>query len=160
MEQTIVFDQKITKNTEDKKTIFDFVKKHKKVVVIGAAAVVVGVVGVVFKKIKATNTLNIEKVLALATDLADNSEKVFGGLTQSTLDGLAKETYRGMKTVIHGDSLEYIYKTASGKGINSALFKFDDAGKLLVYLGNGPSFAAKSPRFFCDKILELMRQIK
>lgn len=96
----------------------------------------------------------------VVSGLADNSEKVFGGLAQSTLDSLAKDTYRGVKAVVQGDTLEYIYKTASGKGVISALFKLDDAGELVGYLGNGPRFAANSPRFFCEKILEKIQEIK
>ena len=95
----------------------------------------------------------------VVSGLANNSEKVFGGLTQSTLDGLAKATSRGVKAVIQGDTLQFVYKSASGKTTNSALFKFDDAGKLLAYLGNGSYYAAKEPRFFCEEMLKIMREL-
>lgn len=95
----------------------------------------------------------------VVSGLAKNPEGAFGGLTQSKLDGLAKETYRGVKAVVEGDTLKYMYKSNSGKSINSALFKFDDAGKLVGYLGNGPAFAAGSPRTFFEKILEKMQGI-
>lgn len=63
MEQTFVSGQKMTEDTEKKKTFFDFVKEHKKVIAIGAAtACVVGVV--IFKNRTATNALNIEEVVA------------------------------------------------------------------------------------------------
>lgn len=94
----------------------------------------------------------------VVSDLAKNTEQFFGGLSQRTLDSLAKETHRGVKAVIHDDTLEYIYKSASGKTINSALFKFD-AGKLICNLGNGPHFFANSPRFFYEKLLAKIKEI-
>lgn len=65
MVQTFVSGQKMTEVTEKKKTFFDFVKEHKKVIAIGAVtacAVVVGVV--IFKSRTATNARNIEEVVA------------------------------------------------------------------------------------------------
>ena len=53
-----------------------------------------------------------------------------------------------------------MYESASGKATNSALFKFDDVRKLVGYVGNGPYLVAKSPRFFCEKILEKIQEIK
>ena len=137
-------------------------KKIIKVVVPITAVVATAVMYTLFKgKIGGIPAKQISDVTNdVVSGLADNSKKVFGGLAQSTLDGLAKDTYRGVKAVVQGDTLEYIYKSASGKTINSALFKFDDAGKLLGYLGSGPYFAANSPRFFCEKILEKIQEIK
>jgi hypothetical protein len=86
--------------------------------------------------------------------------KFFGGLSQCTLDNIAKETCRGVKTTIQGDSLEFIYKTTSGKGVNSARFIIDETGKIVGYLGNGSNFWAKAPRIFCDKVLAAMRAVK
>lgn len=52
-----------------------------------------------------------------------------------------------------------MYKSKSGKLINSALFIFDDVGKLVGYLGNGSAFAASSPRIFFEKMLVKMQGI-
>lgn len=65
MEQTFGSGQKIAKNIEKKKTFFDFVKEHKKQIVIGSVTVCAAVVVmVIFKNITTANAQNIEKVMA------------------------------------------------------------------------------------------------
>jgi hypothetical protein len=54
MEQTFISGQKMTENTEKKKTFFDFVKEHKKEIAIDLPQFVgVGVGVVIFKNITA-----------------------------------------------------------------------------------------------------------
>lgn len=91
---------------------------------------------------------------------SNNPEKMFGGLTQSTLDGLARATNRGVRAVVDGDVLRFVYKSASGKSTNAASFSFDDAGKLIARFGNGPYWSANSPRFFLEKILEARKTLE
>lgn len=141
-------------------------KKTKKIIgYIVAGVGIAGVVGVAAYAIfkgkaggKAVRQIS-DAVKDVVLSPADNSNKVFGGLTQSKLDALVKDTYRGLRVVIQGDALEYFYESASGKTAGSAWIKFDDEGKLVCYLGNGPYYAAKSPRFFFEKLLEAMQEI-
>lgn len=86
-------------------------------------------------------------------------EAVFGGLTQSELNEIAKKTYRGLGAVIEGDSLIYYYNSAS-RNRKYATFWFDEKGVLRVNPGNGPNLASKSPQFFCDKILKRMQDVR
>ena len=80
-------------------------------------------------------------------------EKMFGGLQQSAIDELVNTTYRGIKAVINGDTLEYWYKSNSGKS-NMARLSLDAAGEIITYLGNGSCFNAGSPRAFTKKLVE------
>jgi len=58
-------EQKLTGNTEKKKTFFDFVKEHKKEIAIAVfVGVGLGVGLVICKNRTATNALNIEEVVA------------------------------------------------------------------------------------------------
>lgn len=89
-----------------------------------------------------------------------NAKQIFGGLSQSLLDSIAKGTSRGVKAIVEGDTLVYFYESASGKTIKSARYIFDEAGKLVGYLGNGSNYYSNSPRFFREKVLEKMLEIK
>jgi hypothetical protein len=120
--------------------------------VVGATAITY-----VLLKEKIFNT-SVKKITDITENVVmgmkNNSNPLFGGISQRTLDKMAKDTFRGVKAVVQGDTLEYFYKSASGKTINSAMFKFDEAGKLVGYLGDGPYNSSNSPRFFCEKVLE------
>ena len=124
--------------------------------VIGAAVVLYTIFKGKTVKIPAKQISDVTNVIS---GFVGKSEKIFGGLTQSKLDGLAKSTDRGIKAIVEGDTLKYFYKSASGKSIYSTLFNFDDKGVLIGHLGNGPNYYANSPRFFSEKILEKMQKI-
>lgn len=65
MQQTFNLDMKMTRDIEKKKTLFGFVKEHKKIIAIGAITTCAVVVGIVIVKNRtATNVLNIEEVAA------------------------------------------------------------------------------------------------
>lgn len=119
--------------------------------------------GIVIALLKNKNPKNTAKVISSATKIASDTvskaEKMFGGITQSKIDELVKNTYRGIKAVINGDTLEYWYKSNSGKSTNMVRLTLDAAGKINAYLGNGPYFYAGSPRIFTDKLVELMQKI-
>lgn len=83
MEQTFVSSQKMTENTEKKKTFFDFVKEHKTEIAIGfsIACVVLGVV--IFKNRTATNALNIEEVVAKGLKTHGDAISVSSGIVDA-----------------------------------------------------------------------------
>lgn len=103
---------------------------------------------------------NSEAAQEADSDFTDNSLKLFGGLPQSVIDDLVKDTHRGVKAVIQGDTLEYMYQSATGKSINSALFQFDREGNFVGYLVTGSYSATNSPRLFSEKLLEKMKKSK
>lgn len=109
------------------------------------------------------NGLKIQNSTEFTKSVLSNSggspENVFGGLKESTLDRLAKDTNRGIKAIVKGDTLEYFYKSASGKSTNVAEFHFDEIGRMVGTLGNGPYFNSNAPRFFSDKVLEKIKSI-
>lgn len=82
MEQTFVSGQKMTENTEKKKTLFDFVKEHKKEIAI-AVFVGVGVGVVIFKNRTATNALNIEEVVAKGLKTHGNAISARSGVVEA-----------------------------------------------------------------------------
>jgi len=79
MEQTFISGQKMTENTEKKKTFFDYVKEHKKEI---AIAVFVGVGVVILKNITAANTLNIEEVVAKGLKTYGDANSVRSGVVE------------------------------------------------------------------------------
>jgi hypothetical protein len=84
MEQTFVSGQKMTENTEKKKTFFDFVKEHKKEIAIGSATVcAVVVVVIIFKNITAANTLNIEEVVVKGLKTYGDANSVRTGVVEA-----------------------------------------------------------------------------
>ena len=84
MEQIFVLGQKLSEDTEKKKTFFDFIKEHKKVIAIGAATACVVIVGVViFKSRTATHALNIEEVVAKGLETHDNVFPVGSGVVEA-----------------------------------------------------------------------------
>lgn len=85
MEQTFGSGQNIAENTEKKKTFFDFVKEHKKEIVIGSATVCVAVVVVViFKNITAANAQNIiEEVVAKGLKTHNDAVSVSSGVVEA-----------------------------------------------------------------------------
>ncbi len=139
-------------------------QKKRKIIKVATSIAVFAATVVMFTKSKdIIGKIPAKQILDVTHDVisgfVDKSEKLFGGLSQSTLDGLAKSTNGGVKAIVKGDSLEYFYKSASGKSIYSTIFNFDDKGKLIAHLGNGTNFYANSPRFFYETILEKIQKI-
>jgi hypothetical protein len=84
MEQTFGSGQKMTENTEKKKTFFDFVKEHKKEIAIaGIVGVGVGVGMVIFKNRTAINALNIEEVVAKGLKTNGDAISVRSGVVEA-----------------------------------------------------------------------------
>ena len=84
MEQTFVSGQKMTENTEKKKTVLGFLKEHKKEIVIGSAiacAVIVGVV--IFKNRTVTNALNIREIVAKGLNTQGDAISVGSGVVET-----------------------------------------------------------------------------
>ena len=85
------------------------------------------------------------------------AEPTFGGLTQSVISQLAEETPRGIGAVIDGDTVSFIYKSASGKIKKAVPIVFDATGRLVAHLGNGSNFQAGAPRIFLEKLASAMK---
>jgi Na+/alanine symporter len=104
--------------------------------------------------ITAKQLSNVTKDVVLGS--TKNVDPVFGGLSQSTLDSVAKGISRGVKAVVADDTLKFFYKSASGKTIHTAFGKFDNVGKFIGVLGS----RSNSPIFFFEKVLEKRQEIK
>ena len=94
-------------------------------------------------------------IAQVVSDATINAEKSFGGLKQSQINEIASNTYRGVKAVIDGDTLEYWFRSASGKKTATARYELDSAGKFVCTFCS--YFDAKSPRFFIENLLEAMK---
>lgn len=106
------------------------------------------------------NKVNVSSGDAVETvkDSAEVIEKVtktFAGVTEEELDNLAKSTARGVKAVIEGDTLRYVYRSASGKTKNIAEFNQNESGEIIGSLFSYVS--AKSPRQFGDAFYKLIK---
>ncbi|NOU72559.1 hypothetical protein GC098_14170 [Paenibacillus sp. LMG 31458] len=95
---------------------------------------------------------DIAKVVSDSTIIA---EKSFGGLTQSQINEIVSNTFRGVKAVIDGDTLEYVFKSASGKLTATERYTMDSAGKIVTTF---QSFSdANSPRAFIINLIDAMK---
>lgn len=92
-----------------------------------------------------------------ASDATINAEKSFGGLKQSEINEIVSNTYRGVKAVIDGDTLEYRFKSASGKQTPTARIELDSAGELVFTFLS--FFDAKSPRFFIENLRDAKNKV-
>lgn len=121
--------------------------------IIPAAAVATSILGYLFIKGKppVPSTKMVVDAVNTVSDVTQKAEGSFAGVSQSTIDDIVKNTYRGVKAVINGDTLEYWYKSSSGKTNNMARLVVDAGGEIKAYLGNGPYFYANSPRSFTEK---------
>lgn len=100
-----------------------------------------------------------------AATLAKNSSEViktipktFEGVTEEEINNLAQATYRGIKARINGDTLTYIYRSASGKTKNYAEVAMKEGGKRVVTLYS--NMTANSPRQFVYALEELIESKK
>lgn len=95
-------------------------------------------------------------IVQVVSDATSNAEKFFGGLTQSKINEIVSNTYKGVKAEIDGDTLEYFFESASGKKTATARFILDSAGELVItFLAYND---AKSPRFFIDNLKAAMNK--
>jgi len=95
--------------------------------------------------------------IAQVASNATINEKSFGGLKQSEINEIASNTYRGVKAIIDGNTLEYSFKSASGKKTPTARIELDSAGELVfTFLSY---FDAKSPRFFIENLKDAMNKV-
>lgn len=128
-------------------------KMSKVIMPLLATAAAIGTVGYFVKKRKFPESSRVASDIAQV--VSDAAEKSFGGLKQSQIDEIVSNTFRGEKAVIDGDTLEYWFRSASGKGTATARFELDSAGKIVcIFLSY---FDAKSPRFFIENLIEAMK---
>lgn len=86
-------------------------------------------------------------------------KKIFLGLSEHKINEIAKNTPRGVKAIIHKDAVEYFYKSASGKMINSVLIESKPDGGLKYLSVNGSNFTPpNSPIFFCEKLYDAINE--
>ena len=83
-------------------------------------------------------------------------EKTFGGLTESSLTELASEIYRGVKAEIDGNTLEYFFKSASGKQTSTAKFEINDAKEVVMTFIS--HVTANSPREFHRSLIKAIEK--
>lgn len=95
-------------------------------------------------------------IVQAVSDATSNEEKSFGGLTLSKINEIVSETYKGVKAEIDGDTLEFVFASASGKKTATAKFILDSAGKLAITFL--PYKDAKSPRIFMDNLRDAMNK--
>lgn len=128
-------------------------KMSKVIMPLLATAAAIGTVGYFVKKIKLPVSSRV--VSGLAQVVSDAEEKSFGGLKQSQINEIVSNTFRGVKAVIDGDTLEYVFKSASGKSTATERYKLDSAGNIVTTF---QSFSdANSPRAFIINLIEAMK---
>lgn len=117
------------------------------------------VLGNVVKKRKfpVKSSRAVSDIAKVASNATNNEEKSFGGLKQSEINEIVSNTYRGMKAVIDGDTLEYSFKSASGKHTSTARIIKDSAGELVfTFLSYSD---ANSPHFFIKNLRDAMNKV-
>lgn len=99
----------------------------------------------------------VSDMAKVASDAVINEES-FGGLKESVINGIATNTYKGVKAFIDGNELVYKFRSNSNKTILESRFIID-AGKLVMTFvsgnyGNQPN----APLFFRDSLVEAMNK--
>lgn len=130
-------------------------KKSKVIMPLLATAVL----GYVVKKrgVPVKSSRVVSDIAQVASDATINTEKFFGGLKQSEINEIVSNTYRGVKAVIDGDTLEYSFKSASGKQTPTARIELDSAGELVFTFLS--FFNAQSPRLFIENLRDAMNKV-
>lgn len=104
---------------------------------------------------------DIEKVVETGNYIAKQAKesiKSFGNITQTEIDEIVANTYRGVKAEIDGDTLRYYFKSASGKSTPTSNYKIDGEGKLInTFLSYKD---AKSPWIFEELLNKLIEEKK
>lgn len=114
------------------------------------------IIGYVVKK-RGFSMGSSSAVSDIAQAASDATIETFGGLKQSEINEIASNTYRGVKAVIDGDTLEYCFKSASGKQTPTARIELDAAGELVfTFLSY---FDAKSPHLFKENLRDAMNKV-
>ncbi|KAA0941643.1 hypothetical protein FQ087_21050 [Sporosarcina sp. ANT_H38] len=125
--------------------------------VIMPLAVGTAILGYVIKKgefpVRLSRT--VSDIAQVASDAT--IEKSFGGLKLSEINEIVSNTYRGVKAVIDGDTLEYYFKSASGKQTPTARIELDSAGELVFTFRS--YINANSPRFFIENLRGAMNKV-
>lgn len=86
-----------------------------------------------------------------------NTNPALQNLTKDMLDKLIDISPRGIKAVVQGDSIKYIFSSASGKTTYNFWFDFDKMGNLIKAWGTNTG--SNSPRFFLDNLMKLLEKI-
>jgi len=81
--------------------------------------------------------------------------ETFLGVTEEEANNIAQGIDRGVKAIINGDTLTYVYRSASGKTKNIAEFTKDSKGEVIGTLFS--NFTANSPRKFGRELIELIK---
>ncbi|WP_157081359.1 hypothetical protein [Neobacillus soli] len=124
-----------------------------------AAAATTIVLGYAKKgKIPFISSKAVSDITKVASDAVINEEKSFGGLKESVINGIAKNTYKGVKAFIDGNELVYQFRSNSNKTVLESKFIIE-AGKLVMTFvsgnyGNQPN----APLFFKDNLVEAMNK--
>lgn len=93
------------------------------------------------------------------SDEAVNSvENTFAGLKQNRINEIVSNTYKGVKAVINGDTLEYWYKSNSGKHNYMSSLKQDLTGKIIIETGYWGPNSPNAPVIFAEKLIEEMKK--
>lgn len=100
----------------------------------------------------------VSDMAKVTSDAGIDKEKLFGGLKESAINMIAKDTNKGVKALIDGNELVFKFKSNSNKTILESRFIID-AGKLVMTFvsgsyGNQPN----APRFFRDNLSEAMNK--
>ncbi|MCR4654922.1 MAG: hypothetical protein K5770_01615 [Lachnospiraceae bacterium] len=125
-----------------------------------ALTIIVSAVGTMLLRKSRTKRQPNDIVKAVEDVAKDLHEPHFGGLSESFLSQLAKETSRGQKVKVLGNNvLEYYYRSNSGRQQQITKFIIDEEGKLVRYVGMGPYANANSPRFFQEKLFAALKSV-
>ncbi len=123
--------------------------KKSKVLIPLAALGVLGYFGILKLRRSGKGGSDIAEGVADATIY---EEKSFGGLSQSAINELIKNTSRAIKAIIDGDVLEYFYSSGSGKHVYSSRMSFDSEGKLNYE--ESPFQGGNAPAIFAKNLLD------
>ena len=84
-------------------------------------------------------------------------EPTFQGIKESDLTQLAQTISRGERVKVLGEKvLIFFYKSKRGREQQSTKFVVDEAGNLIRYEGMGPYALANTPKFFQEKLFEVL----
>ena len=150
---------------EDKIDLCDrCIENRKKIIIVGASIVAVTTAAIIYITLKGKVKVEVRKLIPdtvkpIFSGITSQSEPTFNGLSQNSLDKLAKETSRGVKAVIEDGGVNFFFKSASGKQMQSAFYRLNEAGEIVCYTGNGSYLAANSPRFFLRKLYTALEEV-
>ena len=130
--------------------------KMSKVIMPLVATAVIGVFVVKKGKFPVKLSRVVSDIAQVASDAEINTEKSFGGLKQSEINEIASNTYRGVEAVIDGDTLEYLFKSASGKQTLTARIGLKAGELVFTFLSYNN---ANSPHSFIKNMRDAMNKV-